>query len=166
MTLCSIDGCNKNADRKDMGRAGLCRFHYIRRTPEKYEYHLFVTRKRTKEWHQKNPEGKKEYYRIHKTHLNDIKRRHKEEKKMIIFNHYTGGKMQCMCECGCNVSHLKLLTIDHINSDGINDRPMYKGNKLLESIIERGFPPIYQILCYNCNLGRARNNRICPLILL
>lgn len=30
------------------------------------------------------------------------------------------------------------------------------------AIITAGFPPEYQIQCFNCNLGRARNGGVCP----
>jgi hypothetical protein len=33
---------------------------------------------------------------------------------------------------------------------------------VLKSIIRNGYPPDFEILCFNCNCGKAVNGGICP----
>lgn len=75
---------------------------------------------------------------------------------------------QCAC---CGETNPLFLTIDHVNNDGWKDRPrnkngnysdrLFSGHKYLK-IIRENFPDYLQLLCWNCNCGRARNNGICP----
>lgn len=58
-------------------------------------------------------------------------------------------------KCGC---------VKHI-SDGYLERKNKKytsGSQFYSLIVKQNFPDKYQLLCYNCNMGRARNNGICP----
>lgn len=68
---------------------------------------------------------------------------------------------RCVC---CGETNRLFLTIDHVNGDGnVQRRELGMGNRrILLIIINQGFPPEYQIQCYNCNCGRARNGGICP----
>lgn len=68
------------------------------------------------------------------------------------------------CAC-CGETNPKFFTIDHVNNDGHIERKSGKytnGSMFYRQIVKDRFPPNYQILCYNCNLGRARNGGICP----
>lgn len=86
-----------------------------------------------------------------------IKRKNQKE---IIINYY-GGK--CFC---CGENNIKFLTIDHINNDGHKHHKEIKigsGSNFYRWIIKNNFPKnIFQVACYNCNCGRAKNNGICP----
>lgn len=78
----------------------------------------------------------------------------------LIFNHYGGYKCQC---CGETIQIL--LTLDHKNNDGAEHRKQLGGNRtaqLFKWIIERNFPPIFQVLCWNCNIGKHLNGGQCP----
>jgi hypothetical protein len=33
---------------------------------------------------------------------------------------------------------------------------------MMLEIIKNNFPPEFQILCFNCNLGRSRSGGVCP----
>lgn len=60
---------------------------------------------------------------------------------------------------------MKFLTIDHVKNDGYKDKirgKRYSGAELMRKVIKEVFPDTYQILCFNCNCGKARNNGICP----
>jgi len=66
------------------------------------------------------------------------------------------------CKC-CGETNELFLTLDHVNNDGHVDRkvglgglPMYRKARIA------GYPDIYQLLCFNCNCGRARNGGTCP----
>jgi len=92
-----------------------------------------------------------------RNHIYDKKRR--DNARKIVYSHY-GNK--CVC-CGCDIP--EFLTIDHINNGGHAHRrslgisSTYNFNIWL---IKNSFPDEFQILCYNCNCGRYKNNGICP----
>ncbi len=68
------------------------------------------------------------------------------------------------CAC-CGETEPKFLTIDHINNDGGVHRRELGGSasSIVFDLQKRGFPKgEFQLLCYNCNCGRARNGGICP----
>src|SRR5579859_5436767 len=80
--------------------------------------------------------------------------------KALVYRAYGG----YICAC-CGETDKGFLSIDHINNDGAAHRKMI-GNRggigVYYWLYNNNFPPGFQILCYNCNLGRARNNGICP----
>jgi hypothetical protein len=72
-----------------------------------------------------------------------------------------GSKCACV---GCSEMNPKFLTIDHVANDGAIDRQKNGGSMwaLLRRVIKQHFPARYQLLCYNCNLGKHRNGGTCP----
>ena len=84
-----------------------------------------------------------------------------ESLRLQIFNYYCKGNPRCNC---CGESTIRLLTIDHINGGGNKERRIQRRNQkdYYKSIVDRNYPDTYQILCYNCNCGRAINNGVCP----
>lgn len=69
-----------------------------------------------------------------------------------------------VCAC-CGEGCERFLSIDHINNDGAKQRRETKqrtGTHFYRWLTLNGFPPGFQVLCYNCNLGKARNGGICP----
>jgi hypothetical protein len=65
-----------------------------------------------------------------------------------VFGHY-GGK--CL---SCGITDLEVLTIDHVNDDGVFDRQKWwdnSGRAIYQYLIENNFPEGYQVLCRNCN---------------
>jgi len=66
------------------------------------------------------------------------------------------------CAC-CGESDPGFLSVDHVNGGGRAHRKAIGGTVMLWlDIARRGFPPDFQLLCFNCNLGRALNGSICP----
>lgn len=91
-----------------------------------------------------------------------------EQKRVgkIRFTVYEGYGNKCNC---CGETNWLFFTIDHVNNDGYKDRAYpynrinrVSGEPLYKRIIEQKFPKNYQILCYNCNMGKHRNKGICP----
>ena len=86
--------------------------------------------------------------------------RRKIEYKKLVYDHY-GWKCKC---CGETIP--EFLSVDHINNDGSKELDKkgyrYKSMPLHRKIIKENFPDKYQILCMNCNFGKAINNGICP----
>jgi hypothetical protein len=68
----------------------------------------------------------------------------------------------CVC-CGERIT--QFLTIDHINNDGYLERRntgIRGGYRWYQQLLAKPKREDLQILCYNCNNGRHRNNGICP----
>lgn len=84
---------------------------------------------------------------------------------MLTYEHYSGGNPKCAC---CGELNYKFLSIDHVNQDGresrmaIGGRNDFGGHLLARALRLAGWPSGFQILCMNCNMGRARNGGICP----
>jgi hypothetical protein len=81
--------------------------------------------------------------------------------KLAVFKYYGGEKPACVC---CNEDCVEMLTIDHINEDGAEHRKEMGKANLYRWLVINGFPdtPPLQVLCYNCNYAKAKNNGICP----
>lgn len=113
------------------------------------KYGKEVVRKQ-REWSKANPERVKAYRDTYKAKL-----------KKAVYDYY-----KRICNC-CREIEEKFLTIDHVNNDGYKERIHEKGRRpsgtrTYENIIKSNFPDTYQVLCMNCNFGKARNNGVCP----
>ncbi len=83
--------------------------------------------------------------------------KHREQKLRIdVFNMYGN-----VCAC-CGETNLFFLEIDHVNNDGSVDRK--KNGKSRVGFLTRVLKnlQLFQLLCSNCNQGKARNNGVCP----
>lgn len=86
------------------------------------------------------------------------------ELKNQVFEHYGGHKCSC---CGETIK--EFLMLDHIYNDGAEHRREVFGPRrssgssrtLYLWIIRNDFPPMFQILCANCNWGK-RITGVCP----
>ena len=81
-----------------------------------------------------------------------------------VIAHYGG---RCAC---CGESERMFLSIDHIHNDGAEHRRQInpsaaangKGVNLYGWLKKNGYPEGFQVLCMNCNHGKARNGGVCP----
>lgn len=113
---------------------------------------------------QKNPELYREYrkrhYAANRTKLNEQRKAWSHKLRDQVFEAYGGYKCRC-----CGETERSMLTLDHINNDGGEHRrksPAMRWAKHMYAwLIEQGFPPILQILCYNCNISKFRNGGVC-----
>jgi hypothetical protein len=83
----------------------------------------------------------------------------RERLRMVVYSGY--GRV---CAC-CGEDELLFLSIDHVNNDGYMRRKNgegHGGEQLFVKIVRENFPPDFQLLCMNCNHGKARNGGICP----
>ena len=66
----------------------------------------------------------------------------------------------------CGEAETKFLSIDHINNDGAEERRSGKygssGSAFYLWLRKNSFPAGYQVLCMNCQVGKHRNNGVCP----
>ena len=125
-----------------------------------------------KDWLAKHPGYQKTWYDRHKEPSKKKQTRSKEEKiqakkdryaRLVktVLEHY-GNKCGC-----CGETEPMFLTLDHINNDGYLTtyitKSGHRGRRTnYETIVRNNFPEGYQILCWNCNSGRARNKGTCP----
>lgn len=75
--------------------------------------------------------------------------------KLKVMSHYgKNGAAQC-CWDGCTVNDLDMLTLDHINDNGKEDRARgLVGARLQKYLIRNNFPEGFQTLCANHNLKK------------
>lgn len=81
------------------------------------------------------------------------------ENRRISIGHYSNQTFKCAC-CGC--AKYDSLTFDHINNDGAEHRRNTVIRYIGTWLVKNNFPSGFQILCYNCNMGKFLNGGICP----
>jgi len=69
---------------------------------------------------------------------------------------YYGG----VCAC-CGEDDVRFLTFDHIDGGG-RQHEVEIGSHLAPWLRKNGYPAGFQVLCWNCNSGRAANGDTCP----
>jgi len=135
-----------------------CRKQYYREWQKRSKEHLREYRK--KYWSQKDSDRATTWNRNHP----DRRRKHAlnyyyrlQDEAMMAYGGY-----KCVC---CGETEPLFLTLDHINNDGKEHRKEVKnwaGAGMYKWAKDHGYPPIFQVLCFNCNLGKRRNHGICP----
>ena len=92
----------------------------------------------------------------------NLRRKQKRmENKIKLINHYSNGKMECIC---CGVKEIQFLTLDHINGGGAEHRRIADkgaGSDFYAWLLRNKLPGGIQVLCYNCNCAKNING-ICP----
>lgn len=80
--------------------------------------------------------------------------------KLEVFNHYSDNKLCCKC---CGIKQFDFLTIDHVGGrQKWNHERSMGGSKLYQWLRSNNYPEGFEVLCFNCNWGRYKNNGICP----
>lgn len=66
----------------------------------------------------------------------------------------------CIC---CGEADFRFLTLDHVQNDGNKHREDFKCHQIYRQARKEGYPVAkYQVLCFNCNMGKSTNGGICP----
>lgn len=119
-------------------------------------------RERQKRVYWENPERerarKQAWALANKEKVREYRRKTQLTIKLHILNHYGG---RCVC-CGQDDYHF--LSIDHKNDDGHKQRAQHGRSGVASFyywIKKNGYPDDLQVLCYNCNMGKAIY-KICP----
>lgn len=76
--------------------------------------------------------------------------------KLEVLSHYSHGAVVC---ARCGYSDARALTIDHLNGDGANHRRSIGQIMLYSWLKHNNWPSGFQVLCYNCNIIKARENK-------
>lgn len=136
------------------GQLGLCPEHslayqrnYRERNRERlkaYYAEKLVRQRQNPEWLEKERKRGREYW---------------ADLRHLAFIAYGG--YRCVC---CGETEPKFLTLDHVFNDGAAHRKKIKnrGAGIFKWLRDHGYPAGFQILCMNCNHGKALNNGICP----
>src|SRR6267378_97820 len=106
--------------------------------------------------HNKN----QEWYAEHRGHALAYMAQYRKESKDAVFYAYGG----YICAC-CGETEKRFLSIDHIDGGGNKHRKetgMKSGSEFYIWLRLQNYPAGYQVLCYNCNLGKRHNNNVCP----
>lgn len=77
--------------------------------------------------------------------------------KIEVFEAYGGAKCNC---CGEIIE--QFLTIDHVNNDGAEHRKQVGRSNVLSWLKKNNYPEGFQVLCFNCNMGKQFNGGTCP----
>jgi hypothetical protein len=88
--------------------------------------------------------------------FNSDARERRELLKLAAFDAY-GGRL---CAC-CGESCMHFLSIDHLDGNGAKHRKQI-GHHLYEWLRRNKYPPGFQVLCQNCNIGKHLNGNVCP----
>ncbi len=93
-------------------------------------------------------------------HHRITKRKSNIKLRRDVLLYYTNGLMKCNC---CGESNEAFLTLDHIEGGGRQHKlQMGSTQAIYRELRKNDYPEGYQILCYNCNCGRAHNQGVCP----
>jgi hypothetical protein len=125
------------------------RAHRNSRPPEELE----KARERARQWYYDNREKA-----IAKT---------KARRDALRYELLTAYGGECAC---CGEDNPLFLTVDHVNGNGrAHRRSLLQTNgttpseMIMRDLKQRGWPKDeFQLLCFNCNCGRARNGGVCP----
>ncbi len=123
-----------------------------------------IIRKKNREhyWGEKHDEIlKKNAIRYHKnsSRFSDRNKRDGLKRKLKCFNYYSNNNIKCIC---CGETEISMMQLDHINNDGYKHRKTLRdknggacgGSRMYRWIIKNDFPPIFQVLCANCNMSK------------
>ena len=149
--IARVNECgHPKSDHKGHGMCNNCYMRYKRKniTPEEKEKFAVRNREYSKREYERSKKAKTIYHRNMRI-----------QTWKLLFEHYG-----TVCAC-CGEANPIFLTLDHINNDGAEHRKSMGGRSgynLHRQVVANNFPSGFQILCYNCNCGRARNNGICP----
>lgn len=118
---------------------------------------------RTRKYYEANRESKLAYGRKWRADNADKMREYRQKSKIRLrletFDAYGGA----ICRC-CGEKEVLFLTIDHVNNNGAEERRLHgsRGGYAFYAILRKlGYPPGYQVLCFNCNMAKGAFG-ICP----
>ena len=110
-----------------------------------------------------NRELKRAALKRNPDYFKEYSRNHTRKQKLIALTHYSHGVPSCVC---CGEKHIEFLCIDHINGGGNTERRLVfgkntGGRRFYRWLQLNNFPDGYQVLCYNCNMGKEYHGG-CP----
>ena len=99
----------------------------------------------------------KEKYNVRKKEYHEKRRLTRREE---VYLHYGNGKIECGC---CGESNIEFMNLHHKNNDGNEYKKKFGRVNLIDWAIRSNFPPIFELLCSNCNIGKEKSpEKRCP----
>jgi hypothetical protein len=104
----------------------------------------------------------KAYQKAHPEIYRDSQNKRRKAAKNACFHHYGGISPKCSC-VGCDESHFEFLCLDHKDGGGNEHRAKVKmhGSNMYLWVVRNNYPPMFRILCHNCNMSLG-NFGYCP----
>jgi hypothetical protein len=99
-------------------------------------------------------------YYANKERIAKVGKRNRDRIRDEAFSHYGG----YICSC-CGETEKSFLTLDHIYNDGRWHRRGHgikSGSSTYYWLKRNEWPSSFAVLCWNCNVGKHRNNGVCP----
>ena len=124
--------------------------------------------KKNKEYYDKNkekiiPKNRERYHKNKKRYNVGKKAYHKKRRltrREEVYLHYGSGKIECGC---CGESNIEFMNLHHKNNDGNEYKKKFGRVNLIDWAIRSNFPPIFELLCSNCNIGKEKSpEKLCP----
>ena len=88
--------------------------------------------------------------------LNNSVNKYNRKVRFLVLQHYSSPVPFCAC---CDEKEYQFLTIDHVDNDGAEHRKLIglrgRGGNIYHWLKRNGFPPGFQVLCYNCNCSKG-----------
>lgn len=105
------------------------------------------------------PSGRRVCKRCKNALTTKTSRTYRAELKELVLRHYSPD-LKCQCP-KCPYPHVgvKFLSLDHINGRGTHGRDIRR--RLYQWVKNNKFPDGFQVLCFNCNLGKSSYGK-CP----
>lgn len=88
------------------------------------------------------------WYHEHPERSNATLVRWRERNKFAAINVLTDGEGTCRW---CGQGDIDVLCIDHVDNDGAEHRKKIGHSAVGWWLTKNGYPPGFQVLCYNCN---------------
>ncbi len=79
--------------------------------------------------------------------------------RRLVLEAYSGSSPACVC---CQEMQILFLSLDHLEGGGRQQRAKLGGGGFYTWLRRNNYPPGFQVLCHNCNLGRQLNGGLCP----
>lgn len=95
----------------------------------------------------------KQYYHENRVELSAKAVERGRRLKVEVINAY-GGRCR-----KCGFKDIRALCIDHVNAGGKRDKYYGRGRAMYWFLKRSKYPPGYQVLCANCNLIKAFENK-------
>ena len=110
-----------------------------------------------RKWWINNQEKVKKWKKENLEKINEGAKKRRFKLKVNILSYYSNNDIRCNC---CGEKEIQFLSIDHINGGGFKHKKEIGGN-LYNWLIQNNYPGGFQVLCMNCNFGKAIC-KICP----
>jgi hypothetical protein len=119
----------------------------------------------TNEWRINNPQAYAKMNRVRNIRYHQKHRPERLQKQKLYYQglkdraYQAYGGYRCAC---CGETEKAFLCLDHLLNNGNKHRRIIQPGRLYFWLQTEDYPPIFQVLCANCNQGKHANGGTCP----